>query len=627
MHMEIQYDTIETQSEYLLICYIMLYSLYVKYFKKKFFNKIFIVYSAISLISIMALALLASNNVSMSLMQKAREYNEQVLNDTGNYLEQRLAISKNLIQQLYINHSFYTEVSYLIKNGYTRYLEYKLDKFSSGEENAYNGFERYFESILSNTNDFISIGIYSKDREEVYVYSDTLNITSPDSFFDVKGKHLPEISQEELLPVHKVKYYIEKENSRVCTVAYPIMDRFSPGSLGLLAIDWNVSAIETLILKNKVNFKGSVLILTKDGQILFDSEGKYSGTRVRDFSKLKNPDGNIINTKTYTDPEMMIAVITPKKQVSESIFLATRTIFILSLFCIMGAIFLAFLSMTTFSKRIKLILNGFKKVRSGDLSSRIPLNTQYDEISEMAWNFNSMCDELDLYIQKVYVSDIKQKAAELKALQAQINPHFLYNTLESIRMRALTKGNNEVGNMIYLLSELFRSSIKEKAIVSIQEELEYCRMYLELFSIRHKGKLFVDYDIQEESLSYSIMKRSIQPLIENCIKYAVNTARTDNCISIKTSLENKVVLIHVIDNGKGIERERLEEIKRFLNNPDIHEGAGLGLLNIHERIKIVFGSAYGIDIESECGKGTLLTLKIPALIKKEMEEYVQGIHS
>jgi two-component system, sensor histidine kinase YesM len=605
----------------------MLYNLYLKYFKKKFFNKIFIVYSAISVISIMALALLASNNISMSLIQKEQEYNEQVLNQVDSYLEQRLEISKNMIQQLYINHSYYMEVSYLIKNGYNRFLGYKLDKFSLSDENAYNGFEQYFEATMSNTKDFISISIYSRAREEMYLYSGNLSITTPDVIFDGKGEQLTEVLRDKILPVHNVKYYINKGNSRVYTIVYPILDSFSRDNLGFLAIDIDVSAIENLILKNKKNFKGNVLILTKDGQVLYTSEGTYDSRQVMDFSKLNDSDGSIINTKTYNDPELVIAVITSKKQLSERGSFATKTIFIISLFCITGAIFLALLSMTIFSKRIKLILDAFTKVKNGDLSFRIQLNTQYDEISEMALNFNSMCDELNLYIQKVYVSDIKQKEAELKALQAQINPHFLYNTLEGIRMSALTKGNNEVGNMIYLLSELFRNSIKEKSIISIQEELEYCKMYLDLFSIRHEGKLSVNYNIQEESLSYAIIKRTIQPLIENCIKYAVNTARTDNCITIKVFMVNKDLLIHVIDNGKGLEKERLEEIKRFLNDPDIPKGSGLGLSNINERIKIIFGSEYGIEIDSEYGKGTVLKLKIPALIKKEMEEYVQGVHS
>jgi len=294
---------------------------------------------------------------------------------------------------------------------------------------------------------------------------------------------------------------------------------------------------------------------------------------------------------------------------------------------IASTITLTYFIMRTFKRRVNSVVDSMKKVHRSNFSIRIPVKNEQDEISEIASGFNTMCEEINEYINKVYVSEIKQKNAQMKLLQAQINPHFLYNTLEVIRMRAVTRGVNEVGEMIYLLSALLRSSIKEKTIVSIREEIKYSKMYLELFKIRYNDRLAVDFNICEDVLELGILKLSLQPLIENYIVHGMNTGRKDNKLTIRIFRHKDIIFVYSIDNGSGIEKGKLESIKKSLEKWGDSGSLSLGLVNVNERIKILYGQQYGVDIYSEENRGTVVMLKLPAKTKEELDAYVQDIDS
>ncbi|MDT2237568.1 histidine kinase [Paenibacillus larvae] len=137
-----------------------------------------------------------------------------------------------------------------------------------------------------------------------------------------------------------------------------------------------------------------------------------------------------------------------------------------------------------------------------------------------------------MYIDRVYRSELKQKDTELIAFQSQINPHFLYNTLEAIRMRALSQGARDVGDMIYILATLFRNSVKKKTIVTMEDEIQHCKIYLDLFRIRYQNRLDYDIDIPDELLQYRLIKLLIQPAIENYVVHGFLPERDDNLIRI-----------------------------------------------------------------------------------------------
>ena len=155
------------------------------------------------------------------------------------------------------------------------------------------------------------------------------------------------------------------------------------------------------------------------------------------------------------------------------------------------------------------------QIGSNNLSYRIPRSRRTDEFSFIAERFNEMCDELEDKVNKVYIYDLKQKSAELYALQASINPHFLYNTLEAIRGRLAMDGNIDAAEMVVLLSKLYRNQIKGKMFITLREEISQCNIYLELFSIRYDGNFQCSFDLPPEIMKYGIPKNTLQPILEN----------------------------------------------------------------------------------------------------------------
>ncbi|CAK4851628.1 unnamed protein product [Aphanomyces euteiches] len=268
--------------------------------------------------------------------------------------------------------------------------------------------------------------------------------------------------------------------------------------------------------------------------------------------------------------------------------------------------------MSVFSKKVRRIIVAIQNLPQGNLQHKINLGTSEDEIGQIAFRLNLMQDKMVQYINDVYVSEIKYKNAALVALQAQINPHFLSNTLEAIRMKAVKEGNEDVAEMIYILSFLLRTSLKSEKLVTIKEEAAYCELYLQLFSLRYQNKLTVQLKIDPEVEQFSIGKLTLQPLVENSILHGIDLTSSENAIHITAGMEDGLIVIRIMDNGKGLTANKLGELKEKLNNYQLENNEdSIGLLNVHERIRLLFGEPYGLDIYGD-HTGMEVRITIPA---------------
>ena len=284
-------------------------------------------------------------------------------------------------------------------------------------------------------------------------------------------------------------------------------------------------------------------------------------------------------------------------------------------------IFLSYMSTRMFSRRVKILIDGIKKIMHGDFSVRVHVGGN-DELHEISTNLNLMCDMLDEHIKKEYLYKLMQREAELNSLQSQVNPHFLYNSLEAIRMCALKADNKDVEKMVLLLSEIFRSSIKEKIVVSIRDELDNCKSFLEFYNIRYESRLEIIYDIDEDILEYGILRHLIQPIVENVLIHGINLSRGNNAVTIIGYMKDGDIYICVRDNGYGISKDRLEDINENLNDYKQDYRGTIGLYNVNQRVKLIFGEEYGLKVKSEVDKGTEVTLRIRAKSIEELENDV-----
>ncbi|MCL6456463.1 MAG: histidine kinase, partial [Gorillibacterium sp.] len=231
---------------------------------------------------------------------------------------------------------------------------------------------------------------------------------------------------------------------------------------------------------------------------------------------------------------------------------------------------------------------------------------------QLSFAFNKMALRIQTLIDDVYLKEIAMKEAELNTLQAQINPHFLYNTLSSISSLALKEGAKQVHQMVNYLAKYYRISLnKGKTIILFEQEINMVKNYVSIQEIRFRGKLRMHYDLDKNLFKQSTIKLILQPFIENCINHAIWDESGINII-VKVKQDGDDILLKVIDDGMGMTRERLEQ---SFHKTD--QTSGYGIKNVNDRIKLTYGDRYGVEIFSRLGIGTSVTIRIPGEARLE----------
>ena len=266
-------------------------------------------------------------------------------------------------------------------------------------------------------------------------------------------------------------------------------------------------------------------------------------------------------------------------------------------------------------------VNALEKFSRGDFAVRLKEN-RCDEIGKLNRIFNKAIKEINELMQKVTQSEILNKEMEFKTLQSQMNPHFLYNTLDTINWLAFKEKQTEICNLVAAISSLIRASISnKKSIITIEQELDYVKNYIYIQHIRYKDRFDIIYDIDESLLKQAVPKLIIQPIVENAIIHGIENSKNKNLLYISVKCENECIIIIVKDTGIGMTDEKVSELlKEPLNTEGDEQKAhtNLGLYAVHKRIQLMYGDLYGLTVQSQAGEGTTVTLHIPFTKKQEM---------
>jgi two-component system sensor histidine kinase YesM len=255
-------------------------------------------------------------------------------------------------------------------------------------------------------------------------------------------------------------------------------------------------------------------------------------------------------------------------------------------------------------------------IAAGNLDVRVE-NKNVDEIAGLSMSFNVMIEKIKELIENSKKEQENLKKSELKALQAQINPHFLYNTLDTIVWMAEANKTEQVIEIVKALSNFFRITLsKGRDWISVRDEVEHIRSYLIIQKIRYRDILDFDITVSDEILDYKILKLTLQPIVENALYHGVKNKRSRGTITIKGILDtDKSILFEIRDNGIGITEDKLQKIQRELKDGSaeaIITDSGFGLANVQKRIKLYYGKQYGLCIASEHGNGTTALIKVQA---------------
>ena len=416
-----------------------------------------------------------------------------------------------------------------------------------------------------------------------------------------------------------VHWYADMDQGTVTLVrSMPLID---DGKGGFLYISMDYSKIFGS-MELTVNEDYGVFVYNEDKEVLYENQKMTRNAKYQmefsDFQKIQKKEKQ--NTANYILLEKEIeqngwhaACYLPKK----GIISPMQPILLMVLLMWAGCVIFSAVVIMKFSgnmaHRLEKIKMTMSEVEEGNLEVEL-VSTERDEIGDLTRGFNQMLSRIRQLIQEVYESRIRQKQYEMTALRAQINPHFLYNSLSLINWKALEIGSDDISKATLALSRYYRTSLnKSKNTMSIREEIDNVRSYLQIQEMFHDYSFTVKMDVAEDILDYRTLNLILQPLAENAIAHGIDRRRGSEpgVITISGRRDGNCVVLSVADNGVGMEQEKAQTILT-------EKSSGYGVRNVNSRIQLEYGEAYGLSIESEPGKGTKVTVRIPG-VEREVQ--------
>lgn len=321
--------------------------------------------------------------------------------------------------------------------------------------------------------------------------------------------------------------------------------------------------------------------------------------------------------KSLSNELQIVTIIPIEDLMKQSNAIFKRGYWIITI-ALMSSILAFWIFSKIFNSRINLLKHAMTKVARGKFNIK-PTIRGSDEIGKAYGELYQTSQSLQKLIDEVYVHKIKeerwrrqQKESEFKMLSSQINPHFLYNTLEMIRMKAIVNKDKEVATLIQKLSKMMRSALERTdRPVPLTDELDLIKTYLEIQKMRFGDKLDYEINIQTDLSDYQIFPLLIQPLVENAIIHGLEPKIDLGKLSITVVEKQGQLKIVVCDDGVGMDANRLSEVRKHLNTIDDKEGKRIGIRNVHQRIKLYYGDLYGVNISSQLNQGTRITITLP----------------
>lgn len=590
-----------------------------KFFSNKVFRRVFLFYSAVIIVAMSILSIFISNNIKKTITTNQIYFNRKIIDDTDEYFKEQYESSKLLMNSLYSKPLEIRDTVRFLNSDYQDYIKNRLDNYYNYEGYVYGGINSYVKSCFNFNSNIENVIFYSLSNDRLAIFDENGGV----KYINDISKKISMDENQEKNEKALVSLLEPKDNKNQKHFYYTFNQIKNPDRLdtvGTMIIQYKLDRLN-YIFKSYEKSKSNVIVINKNGQVIYDSSGKYNNTTYPYNDMLKTTDKPVMLDKlSYLDMatsslDVIVLGILPVDDVMDGNAFIINTSYIVALLLIIIAEIIVFLKIESLSKRVNNIIIAMKEVQKGNFKVKINTGNEDDEFSMISESFNDMCEKLDDYVNRVYLSEIKQKNAEMMALQSQINPHFLYNSLESIRMKAISNGDKESGKMLYNLAVLYRNMVKGKTYIPIKQELYHCKLYLELFKFRYLDKFDYFIEVPEELEGKEIIKFSLQPIIENFIIHGIDMDREDNYILITAEQRDQDIIIHIEDNGTGISEDKIQELNTRMEN--LEHSDSIGLLNVHERISYAYGDKYGLLVEGRNKGGTIISITIPI---KEIQE-------
>ena len=570
-------------------------------------STIMIVFSVISISITLILGIVMYIRFSAVNRQETIQTAQTLMEQTGETLEDYLVSMRQISDTVYYN---------VIKDG----------AFPDQDQNIQKGMNLLYEA---NRDNLRTISIYNSygslmAAEPVASQKEDPDVTSQDWYKqaveEMENMHFSTPHIQNLFDDGSMRYYWVISLSR----AVDLTDN-GDSQMGVLLVDMDYSSISRMLQQINASDNGQYYYLCdSSGEIIYhprkiqisegianennDTEsgykdGVYDETFEGEHRKV------IVNTISYTGWKL-VGVI-PYSTFTSGMLNMRYFVGMLMLLTAMMLVVINRVVSVGISRPILRLNDSVREYEAGE-KPEIYIGGSL-EIRHLGYSIQKSYEQIDSLMKKIVLEQNERRKSELDALQSQINPHFLYNTLESITWMIEGERNDEAAFMITQLARLFRISLsKGRTVITVADELQHARSYMNIQKIRYKNAFSVVFDVDQEVCSCCTVKLILQPILENAINYGVSGM--DDCGEIRVTgrLEDGNVILSVTDNGIGMSEEQVALI--LTDSSRMHKrGSGVGLVNVNNRIRLLFGGEYGLTVESEPDEGTTVTVRIPAV--------------
>lgn len=510
---------------------------------------------------------------------------------------------------------------YLSKSSFSSLEEEKRYK-----ENIYE----FLRSMSISRKDIVSVSIFGNNGQfvagnrvlELNPYVELSRLSWYTKAKEQKGKNV--ISSSHVQPVFKDRF------QWVVSLSRELQNDMKNEDLGVFLVDLNYSVINDMFKNIKLGQRGYMFIVDDAGNVVYHPQQQlvYSNLKHEMIEKVIHiGDGSFMtdegaDSRIYTVQDSgfgwkTVGVSYVNELVGNKTNVRLSFIMLGAVSVVIAIVISVYLS-NRLIKPIKQLQHYMKEVEKGNFDIHVPIPFTI-EVGRLARAFNIMVSKIKELMNQVVRDEELKRRSELKALQAQINPHFLYNTLDSIIWMAESKKSEEVVIMTSSLAKLLRASIsKGEELVTIQTEIDHITNYLMIQKMRYKHKLDYTIEVSDSILGYRMVKVILQPLVENAIYHGIKKKRGSGCIRITSEETEQDIILLVEDNGIGMDADQVRSL--FEQDRTYEAGRGVGIQNVHQRLMLHYGNDYGLRYSSVPGEGTIVMVRIPKHQKPQEDD-------
>lgn len=569
--------------------------------------KFFVIFFLISNIPLLAISYFSYSRYTSLIRSQMDQVSENLVQNAVQTVNTSIE-NVNHITQIF---TFYSESYDSIVNDLKKYtLESEYTTYDVYQSNINIKF--ICQNLIYSSNYINGIFVFTPSGETLgYGYGNNIDIYPNYSPFE-DDWYLKTIESNGGLYIDgtSTKDYLINGSDSI-TFCRALYDVYSHEFLGVLIIDCAPTVFD-LQSVNTMPQNVMLFIEASENQILYSNIDDLP----RDFTN----DSTVIIKKTLAiEPLTLFAAINYDALYQE--FGASRMVLItFAIICAVIFLMISFVLSTNLTEPISFLSKRMAKQKSNNYISESKYLERTDEIGILFNEYNSMLLELNSYFKREYQNKLITLDSQMKSLEAQINSHFLYNTLESINSIAEVEGVENISIMSMALGNMFRYSIKTQSeLVTIAEELNHVNDYISIQKIRFSNRFQVNNKLPEALLSERILKLVLQPIVENAFYHGLNYCTAGDLIEISGFSNGGILQISISDNGCGMDSKQLTALSQSLLEPAQFTELGhrnkqsIGLKNIHSRISLYYGQEYGLSIQSETNKGTTITIRVPAV--------------